>query len=241
MMVAMITGSFGYSSAPRHALRHREPALDHMPSTLEARFALSALPRPMRAHSAVLLLDPAKGYQLSQKGTSGVTCLVQRTAWEYADYRSDIYVPRCYDAEGARTFLNVLIDVAALRAAGASPIALKHEIERRYRTGRYKPPVKAGLSYMISPVMRTWLPDSTVHTMSGPHVMFYAPNVTSKDIGAMPDSLPRYPFALQEGIPEQSYLVQMLGEMERSRVLTDEKELLDAVCSYRAVLCLPRR
>src|SRR5437899_11964706 len=111
----------------------------------------------MRDHATVYLLDPKKGYQLSRQGTSGATCLVERTAWEQTDFRNDIYVPLCYDAEGSKTFLRVIMDVAALRIQGTSPAALKTEIERRYLNRTYKAPQKAGLSYMVAPVMRTWM------------------------------------------------------------------------------------
>src|ERR1700704_6720377 len=106
--------------------------IEQMPAKLEAQFALSALPRAMRDKATVYLLDPAKGYQLSQQGTSGVTCLVERTVWELADFRNDIFVPLCYDAEGSKSFLKVIMDVAALRIQGMSPVDLKTEIERRY-------------------------------------------------------------------------------------------------------------
>jgi len=112
-----------------------------------------------------------------------VTCLVKRTAWEQADFRNDTYVPLCYDAEGSKTFLKVVMDAATLRIQGMSPVALKAEIETRYRT--YRVPEKAGLSYMVAPIVRTWmLPDWNVHTTPMPHLMFYAPNITKEDISA---------------------------------------------------------
>src|SRR6266852_3833655 len=197
LVLAIITISLigvGISASPSQAT---ETTIEQMPAKLETQFALSALPRAMRDKATVYLLDPTKGYQLSQQGTSGVTCLVERTAWEQADFRNDIYVPLCYDAEGSKSFLKVIMDAAKLRIQGMSPVALKAEIENRYQNKTYKVPEKAGLSYMIAPVMRTWmLPDWKVHTMSGPHLMFYAPNITNEDIGAIPTSSLLYPFAL---------------------------------------------
>jgi hypothetical protein len=43
----------------------------------------------------------------------------------------------------------------------------------------------------------------------------------------------------KEGIVEQSYIIQMLGEAERARIMTDEKPLLEELCQYRDVLCVP--
>jgi hypothetical protein len=80
------------------------------------------------------------------------------------------------------------MDTATLRAQGMSPVALKDEIEKRYENKTYKAPEKAGLSYMVAPVFRTvGPPDMKVHTIPMPHVMFYAPNITNEDIGAVPN------------------------------------------------------
>jgi hypothetical protein len=217
-----------------------DATIEQMPAKLETQYALSALPPAMRDHAIVYLFDPKKGYQLSQQGTSGATCLVERTAWEQANFRNDIYVPLCYDAEGSKTYLKVIMDVAALRIQGMIPVALKTEIERRYRNKTYKVPQKAGLSYMVAPVMRTWMmPDWQVHTMPMPHLMFYAPNMTNEDIGAVPNSSLLYPFLFKEGILEQSYMIQLIGAAEKAKILADEKTLLHDLCSYRDFLCVP--
>jgi hypothetical protein len=174
----------GVSARPCQAA---ETTIEQMSAKLETRFALSALPPALRDKATVYLLDPKKGYQLSRQGTSGVTCLVERTVWEWADFRNDIYIPLCYDAVGTKAHLRVIMDTATLRAQGMGPAALKAEIESRYKNGTYGAPEKPGLSYMVSPVMRAvGPPDMKVHTMSMPHVMFYAPHITNEDIGAVP-------------------------------------------------------
>ena len=67
-----------------------ETTIEQMPAKLETRFALSAVPSGLRDRATVHLLDPRKGYHVSRQGTSGVTCLVERTAWELSDFRNDI-------------------------------------------------------------------------------------------------------------------------------------------------------
>jgi hypothetical protein len=124
-----------------------------------------------------------------------------------------------------------------------SPIELKTEVERRYRTKTYRAPDKAGLSYMVGPVMRTaGPPDMKVHTMAMPHLMFYAPGITNEDIGATPDlrvpSSLQHPFIDMQGNAEQSYIIQMLGAAELAKILADEKPLIDDLCAYRKLLCL---
>jgi hypothetical protein len=247
MMIKRIPTLFaiGFASMAASQPAGAAPAtLNRMPVELETRFALSAAPPQLRNRASVHLLDPAKGYYLSQQGTNGVTCIVQRTAWELADFRDDIYIPLCYDAAGTTTYLKVIMDVAALRAQGMDPVALKTEIERRYRDQVYKLPERDGLSYMVAPVMRTvGPPDMNVHTMAMPHLMFYAPYVNNDDIGAAPDlSVPSsllYPFIDRQGNAEQSYMIQLVGEAEKAKILADEKALIDDLCAWREVLCLP--
>jgi hypothetical protein len=222
-----------------------ETTIEQMPADLETRFALSALPPVLRDKATVYLLDPKKGYSLSRPGTSGVACLVERTAWDLADFRNDIYIPLCYDAAGAKAHFKVIMDAAALRAQGLSPAALKAEIENRYRNKTYTAPERAGLSYMIAPIQRTiGPPDLKVHTLSMPHLMPYAPGVTNEDIGAVPNlsdhaSL-RWPFIDRQGNAEQSYMIIMVGEAEKAKILADEKALVDDLCAYRDVLCLSK-
>lgn len=220
-----------------------DTTLAAMPSALEARFALSAAPRALRDEASVYLLDPESGYTLHRPGTNGLTCIVERTAWELADFRDDIYIPLCYDAQGTKTYLKYIMDAAALRAEGLSPAALKAEIEKRYTDKTYKVPEKPGLSYMVAPVMRTvGPPDMQVHTMAMPHLMFYAPFTTNADIGAVPDlgnpeSLLN-PFIDKQGNAEQSYMIQLIGAAEKARIMADEKALIEELCAYRDVLCL---
>jgi hypothetical protein len=228
-------------------VRANETKLEAMPAKLETQFALSAAPPRLREAASVYLLDPAKGYYLSRQGTSGVTCIVQRTDWEMVDFRNDVYWSVCYDAAGTKTYLKTIMDAASLRAQGMSPVALKAEIEKRYRDKAYTIPDKAGVSYMVGPVMRAvGPPDMKVHTMAMPHLMFYAPYVTNKDIGAAPDFNDRssltYPFVDEHtnGNGEHSYMIQPLGEAETAKILREEKQLIEDLCAYRDVLCLSR-
>jgi hypothetical protein len=96
---------------------------------------------------------------------------------------------------------------------------------------------------MVGPIMRTiGPPDLAVRTMAMPHLMFYAPNLTNEDIGAVPNLADHasllYPFVNQQGIAEHTYMIQLIGESEKARILADEKPLVDALCTYRQVLCL---
>jgi hypothetical protein len=246
MNIRCILALAAISFAGTVAAEGKQPSttLEPMPPKLEMQFALSALPPALRDKATVYVLDPGKGYRVARQGTSGLECLVERTAWEMADFRDDIYIPLCYDAAGTKAaHFKTMLDAATLRAQGMSPTALKAEIEKRYASQTYRAPEKPGLSYMIAPVMRALgPPDLQMHTMSMPHLMFYAPFATNEDIGAMPNLADHaslmYPFMDKQGNAEQTYMIQMIGEAEKARILSDEKALVDALCAYRDVLCL---
>jgi hypothetical protein len=229
--------------APASAADTKEASLTPMPEALEVRLALSALPPALRNDATVHVLDPAKGYRPVGKGSSGVTCIVQRTVWESGELRDDIYIPLCYDAAGTSTYLKVIMDAAALRAQGVQAGALKAEIDKRWADGTYKVPDKAGVSYMLAPVQRTISPpDLQVHTVTMPHVMFYAPGVTHADLGAKPDLANHaslmYPFIDRQGNDEQSYIIQMIGAAEKAENLAEHQDLLRDLCAHDAALCL---
>src|ERR1700676_489976 len=91
--------------------------LERMPQSLEARYALSAVPPHLRNGATTYLLDPSKGYLLNSKGTNGISCIVVRSDWQWPDrpFRDDIAWPVCFDAEGSKTLLQDYVYAAELR------------------------------------------------------------------------------------------------------------------------------
>jgi len=101
----LLTGALACSGVHAQTKKAEEkvpgpPAkLERMPEPLETRFALSAAPPHLREQAATYLLDPARGYVLSHKGTNGVSCIVVRSDWQFDEaFRDDVYWPVCYDA-----------------------------------------------------------------------------------------------------------------------------------------------
>lgn len=232
--------------APASVARaQHQTGITPMPEGLEMTLALSALPPPLRDDATVYVLHPSNGYRVAHQGSSGVECVVQRTAWEMGAYRDDVYIPLCHDAAGAATYLKVIMDAEKMRAEGMTAAALKTEIERRFRDGTYAAPAKPGLSYMMAPLMRTiGPPDLKIHTMAMPHLMFYAPGLSNADIGAkpdlaVPDSL-RYPFVDRQGHDAQTYIIQLVGEADKAAILKAEHRLIEDLCAYRHILCMPQ-
>ena len=217
--------------------------LERMPESLEARFALSALPPHLRDGATTYALDPQRGYVVDRRGTNGFSCIVMRTEWSWPQlaFRDDIFVPICYDDEGSKKMLPVWMDVAKLRAQGTGPKQVYEETMKKFHNGTYQKPARAGISYMIAPLMRTYpSPDATeVVTMSMPHYMFYAPNVKDSDIGGKPGS--PYPFALPQGPGPHDVIILLVGQAEKTKILADSADLLNELCSYRKFLCLDSR
>jgi hypothetical protein len=216
------------------------PKLEQMPEALEARLALTALPPHLRDGATVYLLDPARGYIVDRRGTNGFSCFVMRTEWMWPQFpfRDDIFVPMSYDEEGSTKMMPVWMDVAQMRARGLSPKQVYEEIMKGFGNGTYQKPARSGISYMIAPLMRTYpAPNATeVVTFSGPHYMFYAPNVRDAAIGGKPFS--QYPFILSQGPGPHDVIILLVGETEKAKILTDSSDLLRELCAYRKYLCL---
>jgi len=214
-----------------------ENALEAVPKDLEIRLALSALPPYLRSDATVYVLDPAKGDTAEQKGTNDFTCFVERTDWVRSDFRNDLFIPECFDAEGTRTIVPVSFNVARLRAEGKlNPEQLKEEISRRFKDGTYRSPARPGISYMLSPVQRLYGGplSKTVQLVNMPHYMFYAPNLTSKELGGGP-VMGQYPYLVNPG--PHAYLIVNVGETEKAQINKEERDLLQDLCAYRSYFC----
>jgi hypothetical protein len=200
---------------------------------------LSAAPPHLRDSAGVYVLDPARGYVEARASRNGFRCLVARTEWAWPDvpFRDDIFVPVCSDAAGVAAWLPVFVDVAAMRAHGDSPRAVYEEVMRRFADGRYHAPARAGVSYMLAPVMRTFTGPSSREptTMIAPHYMFYAPDVTDRDIGGRPGG--DGPFMLSTG--PHALIFLGVGASRKREIVAQSGDLLRELCAYRGVLCVP--
>jgi hypothetical protein len=215
--------------------------LDQMPADLETDFALSSLPPHLRSDATVYLLDPRKGYYIARKGTNGFSAFVNRTQWEQHEFVQDVYEPISYDAAGSKSFLLLYLDVAAMRATGKyTPSQIKDTIVGRVYREVYKPAPRAGISYMLSPLLRNHLPQGIINQV-WPHYMFYAPYLSNSDIGSLGPS-DHQPFMGGYGDvldKEHSFFNLILlaaGETERAKIVEDNKDLLRRLGEYKPFL-----
>ncbi len=235
--------------------------IEPLPRDLEIELALSALPPHLRDNSTVYVLNPAKGFEVARKGTNGFHAFVARTGddtfrgtWPLKEYRDDILYPISFDEAGVKAGMRVFFDAAEMQAKGTPSEQLKKIIQGRYKTGYYKPPERAGVSYMLSPILRTYVnPDESenVATANIPHIMHYVPNVSNKEIGGAtptpeqlryfsehgrwPDS--PYPFVIMHG--PHGYFVQFLGTTERDAINKEYADMLARLCKIKDAWCLP--
>src|SRR5438105_10713003 len=129
--------------------------LERMPESLEVRYALSAAPPHLREAATTYVLDPSQGYVLNHKGTNGISCIVVRSDWQWSKpFRNDIAWAVCFDAEGSKTLLQDYLYTAELRARGMNAKEAHLEVTRKFGTKDYPNPSRAGVAYMIAPVMR---------------------------------------------------------------------------------------
>jgi len=221
--------------------------IEPLPRDLEIQLALSALPPHLRDNATVYVLNPNKGFEVARKGTNGFHAFVARTgddtfrgSWPLTEYRDDILYPIAFDSAGAKAQMRVFFDAAEMQAKGTPPAELKKIIKDRYKKGYYKAPKRAGISYMLSPILRTYFnpeESDTVVTMNYPHVMYYAPNVSNEDIGGGKLG-GMYPFVIMPG--PHGYMIQPIDLTERAAINKEYEEMLTRVCKIKEVWCLPK-
>ena len=168
------------STAAIQAMAQELPRVYDASVSRERQIALaeSAAPAEVSSKATVYILGP-KGFEKAREGTNGFTCFVGR---HFVKPTETTVEPTCFDAEGSRTTWIVRMREEELRSSGRSEAEIKADIANGYKEGRFKDPGKPGLLYMMSSENR--LPSGKGTTASfPPHLMFYAPSMTTKDIG----------------------------------------------------------
>jgi hypothetical protein len=92
-----------------------------------------------------------------------------------------------------------------LRAQGKSEAEIKDDIAKGYKDRRFKAP-GPGFLYMMSKENYFYIADAKQWSTVPPHVMFYAPNKTVKDVGYESISPTMVPYLTGDG-PEALMVV----------------------------------
>ena len=150
-----------------------------MPREQQISLAESAAPAEVSSHATIYILG-TKGYEKAREGTNGFSCFVGR---QFLTPTETTIAPQCLDAEGSRTLLLVYMHSEELRIDGKPEAEIKADVADGYKEGRYQSPSKPGMLYMMSSENRLSATSDKNNGIFPPHLMFYAPNMTAKDIG----------------------------------------------------------
>jgi len=146
-----------------------------LPLACETDLALSAAPPHLRAAATVYALEK-KGYRKVREGTNPFTCIVNRD-------HPRVIKPTCFDREGAETIVPKILFFGESLMAGKPLETLREDVDKAFAEGRFVSPRRPGVAYMLSRYNRPYNSSTDQLGWFPPHVMFYAPNLTSDDIG----------------------------------------------------------
>lgn len=178
----------GYGAAHADTARDQEIAL-----------ALEAGPASVTAKAGVWVHDKT-GYVQARESKNGFVCVV--------DHRiPNATEPQCMDAEGVKTFFPKYQLVAQLRAKKTPEADIRKAVKAAFANGTFKAPARPGVIYMMSPHNVVTIDEEKGIAAPFPgHLMFYAPNLTSADLGS--DGTPASPlFVVDEKTPHALMIV----------------------------------
>ena len=175
----------------------------------EMELALRAAPAHLRSEATVYLFNK-RGYTKARTGTNGFNCMVNRDGIQDGD---NTLHPTCWDPEGSRTILPVMLRVGELMAQEKSAAEIKRAIDDGFARGQFHSPVKSGIAYMLAgDVKFDPKTGELASTVFPPHYMIYAPGLTNADIGMSKEATtPGLPFVYSgySGGTRTAYIIVM--------------------------------
>jgi hypothetical protein len=165
------------------------------PRQVQIHVAKLAAPKEITDHANIYVLNE-HGLELAEKGDNGFSCLIERE-------KPKTMEPECYDAEGSQTTLRVSMFIEEQRASGVPEEHIEHAIKEGYRSGKFKPPSKPGIVYMMSDYNYVFDPDTKRIIHFPGHLMFYAPYATEKTVGSGQGA----PYIVHPGEPDALMIV----------------------------------
>jgi hypothetical protein len=194
-LAVLLLGSCSLALAQSNNLK---PAYDFsLPREKRIKLSESAAPAEISTKATVYLLEPT-GYVKVREGTNGFSCFVDRQHPLNLE-------PTCFDAEGSATTLLTRLFAEELRAQGKSEKEVNTAIQAGYKSGKFLAPRKPGIVYMMSSSGYLYNAQSNQLVHMSPHLMFYAPYATDKEIGSPPASVDM-PHIIRPGQPD-AYIV----------------------------------
>ena len=146
-----------------------------MPRPEEIALARSAAPASV-SDSARVLVFTDSGYVTAEPGTTGVTCLVNRS-WPNA------LEPECFDTEAALTIMPMEVRRTELYHRGVPIPEVERDISSGLTDGRYRLPNRLAVVYMMSAGQQLIGDDGKPAGHWRPHLMIYYPFLTNDAVG----------------------------------------------------------
>jgi hypothetical protein len=149
----------------------REP----LPRSREIALARSAAPPSVSKTARVYVLTDS-GYVVAEPGTGDAACMVNRS-WP------DSLEPECFDAEAAATVMPMEMRRTLLLHRGTAPAEVERDIADGLAAGRYRPPARLAVLYMMSAAQRLIGDDGKPAGAWRPHLMIFYPYLTNAAVG----------------------------------------------------------
>jgi hypothetical protein len=162
------------------------------------KLAESAAPPEISGKATVYILERS-GYVKVRDGSNGFSCFVDRQSPLNLE-------PTCFDAEGSATTLQSRFLAEDLRAKGKSEDEVTAAIAEGYKSGKFRAPQKPGIVYMMSDAGYLYVAQLNKMVHLPPHLMFYDPYATDKDIGT-PPAAANMPHLIRAGQPDAVIIV----------------------------------
>jgi hypothetical protein len=207
LSVATLSSGAATQDTPQEPAREVHLMDASSPRERQIELALSAAPIEVSSKAAVYVLGP-KGYEKARDGTNGFSCLIERS---FSGATQTSSAPACFDAEGSRSIMLAYLRREELRAEGKSEAQIKDDIAKGYKDGRFKVP-GPGFLYMMSDENYVYNSESKKSGFVPPHLMFYAPYKTAKDVGYEAVSPTMVPYLTGSGVGPESLLVVVAGK-----------------------------
>jgi hypothetical protein len=146
-----------------------------LPREREIALARTAAPAAVSQDATVMVLTE-RGFEVAVKGTSGVTCVVNRSHPLSLE-------PHCFDAEASATVLPMELRRTELLREGKSNEEIDREIAAGLLSGKYRLPRRPAMSYMMSSEQVLYNDEGQNVGKWEPHLMIFYPHLTSADLG----------------------------------------------------------
>ncbi|MCI0432579.1 MAG: hypothetical protein L0271_02860 [Gemmatimonadetes bacterium] len=154
-----------------------------LPPAEEIALARSAA-HPEVSDSAEVWVLGAGGFELAERGTNGVACIVAR------DWLASLE-PICYDPEAAASIMRIGMRRTELLHAGRPVQEVDAVVSAELTSGALRLPRRPAMAYMLSAGQKLINEEGRPVGRWQPHLMLYYPYLTAADLGLRGEGDPR--------------------------------------------------